>query len=351
MRATSRRSITRRLALAALALATAPLFAQAPAYPDRPVRVVIPYAAGGGTDILMRYLMNRIEQSEGLRVLIDNRPGATGAIGAREVARARSDGYTLLAGHIAPNAINPGDFTDPKFPPDWPLVEVALAAEAPSLLLVQNDLNVGSVAELKKWLRSQKNPTYGSGVRPDRTNVDLIYHNDNAFNHTMPEYVGLLCLNPAKSGGVSRVMSFHTAHNALLADHADALPRLYQPFWIDRQKEHDAADTPFISKPMFEYDGEQLRARLCLHQVKNGYAMRGESLDDRTQAAILALEEVFEREALTLHFTMERGQLQYCNNLETGHSRTEFVDFDEPAQKRHLVRIWLRDRGLRAYRG
>jgi tripartite-type tricarboxylate transporter receptor subunit TctC len=162
MRATSRRSITRRLALAALALATAPLFAQAPAYPDRPVRVVIPYAAGGGTDILMRYLMNRIEQSEGLRVLIDNRPGATGAIGAREVAKARPDGYTLLAGHIAPNAINPGDFTDPKFPPDWPLVEVALAAEAPSLLLVQNDLNVASVGELKKWLRSQKNPAYGS---------------------------------------------------------------------------------------------------------------------------------------------------------------------------------------------
>jgi hypothetical protein len=194
-------------------------------------------------------------------------------------------------------------------------------------------------------------PLPGSGVRPDRTNVDLLYHNDNAFNHTMPEYVGLLCLNPAKSGGVSRVMSFYTVHNALLAEHREALARLYQPFWIDRQKEHDAADTPFIEKPMFEYDGQQLRARLCLHQVKNGYAMRGESVDDRTQASILALEDVFEHESLTLHFTMERGQLQYCNNLETGHSRTEFVDFDDPAQKRHLVRIWLRDKGLRAYRG
>jgi tripartite-type tricarboxylate transporter receptor subunit TctC len=158
------RSIACGLALALGVIAATvvtPATAQTP-YPDRPVRVVIPYAAGGGTDILMRYLMNRIEQTEGLRVLIDNRPGATGAIGAREVAKARPDGYTLLAGHIAPNAINPGDFTDPKFAADWPLVEVALAAEAPSLLLVQNDLNVSNVAELKKWLRGQKNPTYGS---------------------------------------------------------------------------------------------------------------------------------------------------------------------------------------------
>ena len=48
---------------------------------------------------------------------------------------------------------------------------------------------------------------------------------------------------------------------------------------------------------------------------------------------------------------MERGQLQYCNNLETGHSRTEFQDFEDPAQRHHLVRIWLRDHGLRAFRG
>ena len=194
-------------------------------------------------------------------------------------------------------------------------------------------------------------PTPGSGVRPDRTNVDLIYHNDNAFNHTMPSYVGLLCLNAARSGGVSRVMSFATAYNALLADHGEALPRLYQPFWIDRQKEHDPADTPLLQAPMFEYDGQQLRARLCLHQVRNGYAMRGESLDDRTQGSMLALDEVFARESLTLQFTMTRGQLQYCNNIETGHSRTEFEDFEDPAQRRHLVRIWLRDHGLRAYRG
>lgn len=143
-----------------LAVCSAGVSAQG--YPDRPVRMVIPYATGGGTDILMRYLMQKVEAHENWRVLIDNRAGATGVIGAREVSRSKPDGYTLLAGHIAPNAINPGDFVQPRFAPDWPLSEVALAAEAPSLLLVQNELAVTSVAGLKKWLRAEKNPTYGS---------------------------------------------------------------------------------------------------------------------------------------------------------------------------------------------
>src|SRR5947209_14753458 len=70
----------------------------------------------------------------------------------------------------------------------------------------------------------------GSGIRPDKTNIDLQFHNDNAYNATMPVFVGLLCVRPAKQGGMSRVMSFATAHNALRERHRDVLPRLYQPF-------------------------------------------------------------------------------------------------------------------------
>jgi alpha-ketoglutarate-dependent taurine dioxygenase len=194
-------------------------------------------------------------------------------------------------------------------------------------------------------------PIAGSGVRPDRTNVDLVYHNDNTFNHTPPHYVGLLCLQPAKSGGVSRIMSFYTAHNALLESYPELLPRLYEPFWLDRQREHDPADDPLFHAPIFQYDGASLSARLCLHQLKNGYEMKRTPMDDRTRAAVKAVEEVFAREPLSLQFTMKRGQVQFCNNRETGHSRTEFVDHEAADQRRHLVRIWLRASGRRSYRG
>ena len=190
----------------------------------------------------------------------------------------------------------------------------------------------------------------GSGVRPDKTNVDLTFHNDNAYNKMMLEIVGLFCLRQARSGGLSRAISFQTAHNCLLADYADLLPRFYQPFPFDRQKEHFPGESPIFSAPLFEYDG-RLRARLAPYQVKNAFAMRGESLDAETAAATAALDEVFSRPELVAEHYMQPGQIQYVNNRAIGHSRSAFVDHEDPALRRYLVRLWLRGAGHRGYRG
>lgn len=190
----------------------------------------------------------------------------------------------------------------------------------------------------------------GSGVRPDKTNIDLTFHNDNSYNNPMPDFVGLLCLKPAKRGGMSRVMSFETAHNAVVERHGDSLARLYEPFIFDRQREHSNDDVPTIAEPIFENAGG-LKARLGLHQVRNGYEMTGAPMDDETAKAIAALEDVFSDAALQFHFTMESGQFQFVNNRVIGHSRTEFEDFPEPDARRHLVRLWMRDDGDRAYLG
>jgi len=190
----------------------------------------------------------------------------------------------------------------------------------------------------------------GSGVRPDKTNIEIRFHNDNAYNDTPPDYVGLLCLRQAMSGGHSRVLSFHAAHNALLARYPGRLPRLYQPFWFDRQREYHPGDSPIFFAPAFENAGE-LKARFSVHQINSGYAMKGEALDQDGEAAIAALLEVFEEDGLAVDFDLEPGQIQFVNNRATGHARTEFTDFPEPERKRHLVRLWLRDRGKRGYRG
>src|SRR3954462_5279718 len=133
----------------------------------------------------------------------------------------------------------------------------------------------------------------GSGVRPDKTNIDLQFHNDNAYNATMPEFVGLLCVRPAREGGMSRVMSFATAHNALRERHRGVLPRLYEPFWFDRQREFHPGEPPTFAAPLFIRDGERLSARLSLHQIRGGYALRGETMDNETAAAVEAIKEVF----------------------------------------------------------
>jgi tripartite-type tricarboxylate transporter receptor subunit TctC len=129
------------LALAFATCGTA--FAQG--WPDKPVRVVVPFAAGGSTDVIARAIMQRVSQNLGRQFIVDNRPGAGGTLGSAEVARAAADGYTLLftsSTHvIAPqlmakvpyHAVN--DFTP-----------IAHLADAPLFLLVPRTLNVNSTA-------------------------------------------------------------------------------------------------------------------------------------------------------------------------------------------------------------
>ncbi|MBM3598223.1 MAG: TauD/TfdA family dioxygenase [Alphaproteobacteria bacterium] len=191
----------------------------------------------------------------------------------------------------------------------------------------------------------------GSGIRPTVTNVDLRFHNDNSYNETPPEYVALLCQQTAKEGGVSRLVSVYTVHNALLEQHADLLPRLYRPFWYDRHAEHHEGESKTFAAPIFEFTGETLKARLAVREIVAGYQLRNERMDNETVAAIDAVEAVFDRPELRVDLDFRPGQIQYVNNRATGHARTEFVDWPEDERKRHLVRLWLRDEGRRGYRG
>jgi alpha-ketoglutarate-dependent taurine dioxygenase len=190
----------------------------------------------------------------------------------------------------------------------------------------------------------------GSGIRPTVTNVDLTFHNDNSYNETPPEVVALLCQATAKEGGVSRVMSVYTIHNALLERHGAVLPRLYRPFWYDRHAEHRPDETPVFSAPIFEWS-DRLKARFAVSEIRAGYALRGETMDHETEAAIEAVLAVFARPELRVELDFQPGQIQYVNNRGTGHARTEFADWPEEEKKRHLVRLWLRDFGRRGYRG
>jgi hypothetical protein len=192
----------------------------------------------------------------------------------------------------------------------------------------------------------------GSGVRPDQTNIELKFHNDNSYNATPPEYVGLLCLHAAQSGGHSRVASFATIHNELLARHPDAVARLYRPFWFDRQREFFPGEEPVFAAPVFEATPE-LRARFSAHQINGGYALAksrgGEPIDNEGAAALAAMLDIFDDESISADFHLEPGQIQFVHNRAIGHARTDFTD--DPQHPRHLVRLWLRDWGRRAYAG
>lgn len=193
-------------------------------------------------------------------------------------------------------------------------------------------------------------PTAGSGVRSSKTRSGQIYHTDNSFN-LPPEYVGLLCFNPAMEGGQSGLISFDSVYNRLLSQRPEVLPRLYQPFYFDRQREHAPADELVSFHPVFEYDGEVLKTRLATSLIRHGHTVAQIEMDDETNEALEVLDEVMEEEDFGKTFEFERGQIQIVNNRRIGHRRTGFVDWPEPERKRHLVRLWLRNQGRPFYLG
>lgn len=192
---------------------------------------------------------------------------------------------------------------------------------------------------------------YGYGVRGSATRVELVFHTDNAFGRRVPDYVGLLCKYPAASGGLSRFCSLYSVHHRLAKDHPRALQRLYQPMYFDRQAEHSSEAPKTSFAPFFSWRDGRLRCRANSSLVRKGYAVAGIGLDEDLEAALEAVDHVTGMDDLWVEAPLERGQVQYLNNHELGHYRSEFVDGDDPEKKRHLYRLWNRYEGNRTYDG
>ncbi len=191
----------------------------------------------------------------------------------------------------------------------------------------------------------------GYGVRPDVTNAEQNFHTDNSYNLFPPDYVALLCVRPALSGGINSIVSFYTVYNEMRRRHPELLARLHRPFLFDRQREHAEGDPPVLSHSLFEYIEGRLVCRLSRHQVLNGCKLAGVKLDAEGEAAIECLEAIMAEPAWNREFNFERGQIQIVDNIRCGHRRTQFIDYPEPERKRHLLRLWLRNRGRRFYNG
>jgi tripartite-type tricarboxylate transporter receptor subunit TctC len=142
-------------ALCTLVLAVAPgAGAQAPAYPSHPVRIVVPFPAGGTTDILARAVAQRFSEALGQPFIVDNRPGAGGNIGAELVARSAPDGYTLVMGTVGTHAINPSLYAKMPYDHVKDFVPVFLVAGVPNVLEVNPDVPVHTVAELVAYAKA-----------------------------------------------------------------------------------------------------------------------------------------------------------------------------------------------------
>jgi len=137
--------------------------AAAQTYPNRPVTIVVPFAAGGGNDILARLIAQHMGHALGQQFVIENRAGAGGTIGARAVAKAAPDGQTLMVGHSGVFGVAPALYADPGYDPRRDFAPIGLIASYQQILVTHPSLPVRGVADLIALARKQPGKiTYAS---------------------------------------------------------------------------------------------------------------------------------------------------------------------------------------------
>ena len=153
--------VLRSFALALLALA--PCLAPAQSWPSRPIKYIVPFAPGGTTDILGRMVAAGLASALGQPVVVENKPGQAGSLGAAELARAAPDGYTVGGGTVSSHAINVSLYSKLSYDPMKDFAPITMLATLPNVLVVHPSLNVSSVAELVALLKASPNKySFGS---------------------------------------------------------------------------------------------------------------------------------------------------------------------------------------------
>jgi tripartite-type tricarboxylate transporter receptor subunit TctC len=197
-------TLCRRAALALPLLALPGLARGQGNFPSKPVRVVVAFTAGGTTDIIARLVGAQLERRWGQAVVIDNRPGAGGNIGADHVVKSPPDGYTLLVGSVGPLAVNVSLYRNMPYDPRRDFAPVTLLAGVPNVLIVRPDFPARNVAELvaeaKRRPGELSYASTGSGTSSHLSGVMLDNMADIRTVHV--PYRGAVALNDMLAGRV-----------------------------------------------------------------------------------------------------------------------------------------------------
>lgn len=157
------------------------------------------------------------------------------------------------------------------------------------------------------------------------------------------DVLGLFCLHQAKSGGMSHLVSSLTVHNVLARERPDLLDVTYQPFYLDWRDEEPDGEQPWYAIPMFSSAEGHVTSRFTSRQYLQSCQRFGpEYTITGAQTECLDLvQEIANRPALRVSFLLQEGDIQLVNNHTTMHARDAFEDHDDPALKRHLLRMWI----------
>ncbi len=173
-------------------------------------------------------------------------------------------------------------------------------------------------------------------ARGYQTRQSLPYHNDAM------DIVGLLCIHPARSGGLSRIVSSTAIHNALLHRRPDLLEVAYANFHFDRRGEAPENKPPYYRGPLFELSDGHFFGRYNRAYIESAQRFPDVPRLTAAQRELLDLiDSMCNDESMHLSMELQRGDMQFISNYTTLHSRTDYEDGPDPDLRRHLLRLWL----------
>jgi hypothetical protein len=188
------------------------------------------------------------------------------------------------------------------------------------------------------WAKPVEMVSNPSGTRIYNTRQALTFHTDRC------DLVGLLCLRPSKEGGLSCIISTMTFYNRILHEHPEYLPVLYRGFTLTNFEE--GADGTRYRVPVFTVHDGVLSCRFQRNIIERS-RKNGAPFTHLENETLAYCDAVMGSDDLRLDMDFERGDIQLVNNFTIAHARTSFVDDPDPELRRHLLRMWLKQRHRR----
>ena len=238
------------LAIAVTGLLSAPSAAFAQAWPSRPVTVILPFAAGGGTDLLARSLAQHFSDTFGQQFVIDNRAGAGGNVGAAAVAKAAPDGYTILFGTPGPLANNKLMYKNLPFDPEQAFTPIVLVAKSPLIIAAKASLPVKDIQELKAYAKANPGKLNvgmpGNGTLGHITSV-LVQRELGVSMTDVPYRGTALVVNDLLGGQVDVAMDFMPSYVPLVRE-----GKIRALAVTTTQRSKDLPDVPTVQESGFK---------------------------------------------------------------------------------------------------
>ena len=204
-------------------------------------------------------------------------------------------------------------------------------------------LYVQNIKNEKFVVITDEGKSMSTGGRYHQTKEGGSYHTDSPQWSKVPDFVGLLCIRPAKIGGESKFVSAYTIHNEMLKINRENLYLLYLKFHFDKRGEYKENESPTTYEPIFKYQNNQLVFRYLRNYINDGQKIAKQPLTIEQNNILDELDKNIHNEKFSVSYDLKQYDMTFFNNHRIIHGRTSFEDFDESDKRRLMIRSWIKN--------